>query len=279
MPDERRHHDPDEGRSGTLDRLPHHVLYPILGLLLSFLAPLSAFLLRLWQSDPVIKWLWIRSELDYNALFYLFMGISMAATLAVFGYIVGKRSESQRAHNKALAQRARELQLRSVTDGLTGAYSHAYLQEMLSIEIERAQRHARPLSVLIMDIDDFKKINDTHGHLFGDQVLEELTETINMNIREEDVLGRYGGEEFLVIMPGADAAAALKVGERVCRAVARAAIIDKRGEPGGSRVQVTLSVGVSTFSGQGEITPYHLIDTADKHLYRAKKEGKNRVCA
>ena len=208
----------------------------------------------------------------------LLMGISMAATLAVFGYILGKRSESQRAHNQALRQRARELQLRSVTDGLTGAYSHAYLQEMLSIEIDRARRHMRPLSLLIMDIDDFKRINDTHGHLFGDKVLEELTETINMNIRQEDVLGRYGGEEFLVIMPGAEAAAALKVGERVCRAVARAAIIDKQGAPGGSRVQVTLSVGVSTFAGDSEVTPYALIDEADKNLYRAKKEGKNRVC-
>ena len=264
---------------GVLGRLPHQYLFTAIGLLLAFFSPLSAFLLRLRQADPVLVSLWVRSELTYNSLFYVYMTASTMLIFMVLGYLLGSRSESQRVHNKSLRSRMAELQIRSVTDGLTGAYSHAYLQEMLSIEIDRSRRAGRPLSVVMMDIDDFKKINDTHGHLFGDQVLKEVTEAISMNIRQHDVLGRYGGEEFLVLMPGTESDVAAKVAGRVCRAVARAWVRDKREAPGAALVRVTLSGGIATFPGTGPATPTALIEAADRRLYAAKREGKNRVCA
>ncbi|MFA5140596.1 MAG: GGDEF domain-containing protein [Elusimicrobiota bacterium] len=268
-----------DGEGGPLERIPHQVLFPAIGLLLAFFSPLSAFLLRLWQADPVLVSLWIRSELTYNSLFYVYTTISTALIFMTLGAVLGIKSESQRVHNKTLRSRMAELQIRSVTDGLTGAYSHAYLQEMLSIEIDRSRRTGRPLSVVMMDIDDFKKINDMHGHLFGDQVLKEVTEAVSMNIRQHDVLGRYGGEEFLVIMPGTEPDVAAKVAGRVCRAVARAWVRDKREAPGAALVRVTLSGGVATFPGTGSATPTALIEAADRRLYAAKREGKNRVCA
>lgn len=264
---------------GFLDRAPHHILFPVIGFFLGLCSPVTAFLLRLWQADPVHMDMWIRSELSYNSLFYLYMGVTTVLAFLAFGYLLGSRSESQRVHNKSLRERMEELHLKSVTDGLTGAYSHAYLQEMLSIEMERSKRHETSLSILMMDLDDFKLLNDNHGHLFGDQVLKEITETVNMHIRQEDVLGRYGGEEFMVIMPGADLDVAKRVAERVRSSVARAGIIDQRDLQQSGPVQTTLSIGVATFLGAGKLTHAGLIDHADRNLYRAKNKGKNRICS
>lgn len=267
--------------SGEDDRrlagdVPHHVLYPAVGCVLALGVPLIAFLLRMWQAAPALAAPWMRAELGHNLLFYLFMAASTAAIFILFGFVMGAHSESQLVRNKALRRRAQELHLKSVTDGLTGAFCHAYLQEMLLIELERAGRLERPVSVLLMDVDDFKRVNDTHGHLFGDQMLLELTETVNMNIRREDVLGRYGGEEFMVIMPGADPGTAARAAERVRRAVERAALIDRRDLPSGP-VRMTLSIGAATYLGAGKMTPSGLIGLADRNLYEAKRAGKNRV--
>ena len=278
--DRRRSSRTDAQEEGFLESLPHYVLYPVLGFALGLGSPVGAFLLRFWLAEPLLKALWIRSELSYNFLFYAYMGFGTVAAFVVFGYILGAKSESQRVHNKDLRSRMEELELKSVLDGLTGAFSHAYLQETLSLELERARRQESPLSVLMLDLDDFKAVNDTHGHLFGDRVLKEVTETISMNIRQQDVLGRYGGEEFAVIMPGADSPTALRVAERVRRAVARTGIVDRRETPGSppAQVSMTVSIGQATFPGSGEGDGPSLLHRADTSLYRAKREGKNRVC-
>lgn len=274
---ERRQPVRPDGAEAIFERVPHHVLYPLIGFFLGLGSPVGAFLMRFWLADPILKALWVSSELRYNALFYIYMGVGTITAFVVFGYTLGVRSESQRVHNKDLRGRLQELHLKSVTDGLTGIYSHAYLQETLAIEMDRSRRTGRPLSVLIMDFDDFKKINDTHGHLFGDRVLKEVTETINMNIRQEDVLGRYGGDEFLVIMPGTDASTAARVADRIRGAVARAGIIDRR--DGERPVKTTLSIGSATFPSEGAEDAPSLVDKADKNLYQAKHKGKNQVCA
>jgi diguanylate cyclase (GGDEF)-like protein len=256
---------------------PHHIVYPIIGAFAALFIPIGAFIMRFIHADPILVRIWISSELTYNMDFYLYMAGVAMLTFVACGYILGNRSENQRVHNFDLRQRMEDLHIKSVTDGLTGAYSHAYLQETLAIEMERSHRHEHPLSVLMLDIDDFKKINDTHGHLFGDQVLKEATETISMNIRHEDVLGRYGGEEFLVIMPGADEPTAERVAQRVRRAVARAAIIDNAEAASRPAVHVTLSIGISTLNEGKAHTPKALLLRADQNLYRAKESGKNRV--
>ena len=261
---------------GPWARFPHSLLYPLLGALLGALTPLGAFTLRYLQAEPVLKGLWARSELSYNAVFYVYMTVGSTFTFVLFGYFLGTLSESQRVRNRTLRERVEDLRLKSVTDGLTGAYSHAYLQEILALELASARQQESPLSVLMMNLDNFKSINDTQGHLFGDRVLKEITETVQANIRAEDVLGRYGGEEFLVVMPGADAEVSAKIAERIRQSIARVSIGEENGNPG---LRATVSIGIATYGGGGKPDPVRLVDQADRNLYAAKRSGKNRVVA
>ncbi|MBI5629942.1 MAG: diguanylate cyclase [Elusimicrobia bacterium] len=247
--------------------LPHYILYPCAGFFVGVGSPIGAFLLRYWLADPILKSLWVRHELQYNFLFYAYMGIGTVMAFMLFGYVLGVRSERQRVSNRILSARLAELHLKSVTDSLTGTYTHGYLHEILELEIQRALTNKNPLSAMILDIDDFKKINDTHGHLFGDRVIKETAETIVTNVRSEDILGRYGGDEFLVIMPGAEHAVAKQVATRICHAIAK------------NGYSTTVSIGVSTFSGDEKQGAKDLLHQADLNLYQAKRDGKNQVRA
>ncbi|HAH06699.1 MAG TPA: hypothetical protein DCM05_09270 [Elusimicrobia bacterium] len=267
-----------EAAEGLWETVPHQFLFPLIGVVLGALCPLGAFLIRYWMADPVFKLVWVQSELSYNAVFYLYMEVSTIAAFAGFGYVLGVRSENLRTHTRELKKRVDLFHLRSITDGLTGAYSHAYLRETLQVELERCRLQGLPLSTLLIDIDDFKPINDTHGHLFGDRALVELVETLSLSVRQHDIVGRYGGEEFLVLMPGADQQTAARVAERVRRAVARRQIVDEKElslNPSAKPLKFTVSIGVST-AGYGD-DARTLIRNADENLYRAKREGKNRV--
>ena len=246
-----------------LRAIPHYYLYPAAGFLLGLGSPTGMFLLRYWREDPLLKALWARNELDYNFLFYAYMGLGTVAAFMIFGYVIGLRSERQRVNNRVLSARVDELHLKSVTDGLTGAYTHGYLQEILELEIQQSLTRKAPLSVMMIDIDDFKRINDSHGHLFGDRVIKETAETISANVRSDDILGRYGGDEFVVIMPGADAPTARHVAERARSGIAKNGYL------------ATISVGVATFDGAGNESPSELLHRADMNLYQAKHDGKN----
>jgi diguanylate cyclase (GGDEF)-like protein len=258
----RRKTDPDETRARSI---PHYILYPALGFFIGLGSPIGAFALRFWLSSPLLRWHWIRNEFDYNFLFYAYMGIGTVTAFMVFGYALGLRSERQRISNRVLSARVDELHLKSVTDALTGAYSHGYIHEILELEIQRALTHKGSLSLLILDIDDFKRINDGHGHLFGDRVIKETAETISAHIRSEDILGRYGGDEFVVIMPGADHDTAHTAANRICQAIAR------------NGYMATVSIGATTFTGSEKQGVKDLIAAADANLYLAKREGKNQV--
>ncbi len=254
-----------QDRLATLRSIPHYYLYPAAGAALGLGSPTGAFLLRYWLADPLLKSIWVRHELDYNFLFYAYMGVGTVFAFILFGYAIGLRSERQRVYNRVLSARVDELHIKSVTDGLTGAYTHGYLQEILELEIQRTLTHKTPLSVMMIDIDDFKRINDSHGHLFGDRVIKETAETLAANVRSDDILGRYGGDEFLVIMPGADAATAVHVAER-----ARDGIVQ-------NGYLATISIGAATFEGSRQETPAELLHRADMNLYQAKHDGKNCV--
>lgn len=233
--------------------------------MLGLSSPLGAFFMRYWMADPILKMLWVRHELQYNSLFYAYMGIGSVASFTAFGYFLGLRSEVQRVNSRVLSARIDELHIKSVTDGLTGAYTHGYLQEILEIEIQHSLTHKTPISLMILDIDDFKKVNDSHGHLFGDRVIKETAEAISSNIRTDDILGRYGGDEFLVIMPGADRETSLQIAERIRLSVAKNGYL------------ATVSIGTTTFTGQEKIDGKGLLSLADSKLYTAKREGKNKV--
>lgn len=162
----------------------------------------------------------------------------------------------------------------AVTDPLTGTFNREFLSQRLPAEIEAASALDRPLSVAIIDIDEFKRVNDAHGHLVGDHVLAEIARRLRTAIRGGDVLVRYGGEEFLAVLPRANAGRAWEVGERMRQRVSETPIELATG----SRLGITLSVGVAElrFTPVTE-TAHQLTDRADAALYSAKRHGRNRV--
>jgi diguanylate cyclase (GGDEF)-like protein len=168
-----------------------------------------------------------------------------------------------------------ELERLSVTDRLTELYNHGYFQQRLDEELGRASRFAHTLSLIMLDIDDFKVFNDTFGHPRGDKVLQMVSETIRENLREMDVAARYGGEEFVVVLPETDLEGARAVAERIRQGVEKLSFIGGEGVP---PVHKTISVGVAAYP-RNATTQGKLIETADHAMYVAKRGGKNRVVA
>ena len=156
-------------------------------------------------------------------------------------------------------------------DGLTQIYNKRFFQETLEREIGRAQRYHRDLSLLMFDIDLFKRVNDTYGHLAGDHVLKHLATTVHHKIRKEDVLARYGGEEFAVILPEIGHHNALKFGEKLRRLAERTSFRFEETE-----ISITISIGVATFGPDLPDSP-QLVKLADERLYAAKGAGRNQV--
>jgi diguanylate cyclase (GGDEF)-like protein len=259
----RRRADRDDSRSPWA--FQHQYLYASLGAMLGLGSPVGMFLLRFWLANPVLKGIWVRSELDYNFMFYAYMGAGTVFAFVAFGYALGLRSESLKIGNRELSARVEELHLKSVTDALTGAYTYGYLHEVLEIEVQRTLTQKTPVSIMIIDIDEFKRVNDSHGHLFGDRVIKETAETISAHVRSDDILGRYGGDEFVVVMPGADHATAVAIAERVRAGVAK------------NGFRTTASIGVATFDGADSETPGEFLHRADMNLYQAKRDGRNCV--
>jgi len=164
------------------------------------------------------------------------------------------------------------LRTQSIRDPLTGLYNRRYLTETLDREIRRAVRAAQSLGVLMLDLDHFKKFNDTYGHDAGDTVLRETASFLSKSIRIEDIVCRFGGEEFVVILPTADLAAAHARAERI-RSKLHELIVLHQGQSLGT---ITVSVGVAALPVHGT-TPKELLEAADAALYRAKREGRDRV--
>jgi diguanylate cyclase (GGDEF)-like protein len=164
------------------------------------------------------------------------------------------------------------LQLQSLRDPLTGLFNRRYLEEALERELHRCERRGLPLSVLMIDVDHFKRFNDTHGHAAGDALLAQVGRTISASIRAEDMACRYGGEEFTVILPETDAATAHARADSLRQAMESTTIVHLR-QPLGP---VTASIGISTWPADGR-SPEVLLQVADAWLYRAKAEGRNRV--
>jgi two-component system cell cycle response regulator len=162
----------------------------------------------------------------------------------------------------------------AITDGLTGLYNRRYMESHLATLVEQAAGRGKPLTLLVLDIDYFKSINDTHGHDAGDDVLREFATRVRKSIRGIDLACRFGGEEFVIVMPETDMAVAALVAERIRRRIA--------GEPfpieqGTKALDVTLSIGLAALSSND--TGASILKRADQALYRAKRDGRNRVVA
>jgi two-component system cell cycle response regulator len=163
----------------------------------------------------------------------------------------------------------------AITDQLTGLFNRRYMSRHLGTLIDSANTTGKPVSFLILDIDYFKQVNDTHGHDIGDEVLREFAGRISANVRGIDLACRYGGEEFVVVMPDTDLNFAYMVAERLRQAVADAPF-SITSAPG--QLPVTISIGVTASEGTGD-TAEALLKRADQALYRAKRDGRNRVVA
>jgi diguanylate cyclase (GGDEF)-like protein len=182
---------------------------------------------------------------------------------AVFKFIEGGNVESL-YHE--------EIHRLTITDGLTQLANKRHFAEFLEREIARAARHQRPLALVLFDIDHFKKINDEHGHVAGDRVLCGVADLISPQIRQDELLARWGGEEFALVLPESGLESAERVAERLRRLVEQAEF-----EHDAKMLRVTISAGVTTL--RNDDTSRSLIERADAQLYRAKEGGRNRVCS
>ena len=171
------------------------------------------------------------------------------------------------------AQLHKEVEKLAVTDGLTGLYNHKHFQERLNGEFQRLERIPHPISLMLIDLDYFKRVNDTYGHPVGDAVLTDLAKILRKTLRGIDIIARYGGEEFAAVLINTDVSGAKKIAERLRTYVMNTPFFVEE-----KQLSLTLSVGVAAYPHDAK-TKDELISKADQSLYHAKKNGRNQVCA
>jgi diguanylate cyclase (GGDEF)-like protein len=179
----------------------------------------------------------------------------------------------ERREYQRLAQEREFYKVLSSIDGLTELYNYRYLHQYLKMELEREKRYKRQLSLVMIDIDDFKNYNDQFGHLIGDMVLQKIATVFRNATRGCDVLCRYGGEEFAIILPETSKEEAVIVCERIRKSVETTEMVDEQGTPVGN---ITVTLGLASFPADAD-NKDDLIDNADRALYQGKEAGKNCI--
>ena len=193
---------------------------------------------------------------------------------AVFGFVIGFLIDKLFRQKAMLEKVNHSLKEESIMDELTGQYNRRHILYELEKEIERARRYKHTLAGIMIDVDDFKKFNDRYGHPFGDIILKEVTNVFDHCIRTIDVLGRYGGDEFIILLPEATAETAKVVAERIKKAINEHVITHKK-----KPIKVTVSIGIHYFDDLTNMDKKDFIDRIDQALYLAKTSGKNRVAS
>ena len=173
---------------------------------------------------------------------------------------------------EALRASQEALRVQSTRDGVTGSWNHAAILDMLQKERERARRKSGSVAIVLADLDDIRKVNENLGHPIGDEVLREAARRMNSSVRPYDVVGRYGGDEFLIVLPGSDGLGALTAAERIRENFAKRPVHTSAGP-----VPLTLSLGVAAEGGEAVTDSAALLQAADSALKRAQQNGKNRV--
>ena len=195
---------------------------------------------------------------------------SMLARLRTNQHEIEHNNLRLRERNLELQHANQILEQLSITDGLTKLHNHRYFQELLAHESKRVDRTGTTMALMLIDLDDFKRLNDSHGHAAGDQVLTAIAERLSDSIRETDLLARYGGEEFVVLSTGTDVISAWILAEKIRLTIEQADFIL---DDGVTPMPVTVSIGVAEYGGCYK----RLFREADAALYRAKAQGKNCV--
>ncbi len=240
------------------------ISYLLIGVLLGLGAPLGALLIHTFSSNLSLDFS-SRDEWNLYSFFYTYMTLGTCSAFGLFGHLLGRKSD-------AIINKNIRLEKLTQTDPLTGLGNHRFLHEVFKIEFRKHLDTRQPISCLMMDLDLFKRVNDAHGHPFGDMVLKIFAQIIEDSVRQGDIATRYGGEEFLCILPNCDEANALMVAERIRKEMEKEKF---RAEP--HDVSVTVSVGVTTVYDPLESNYHLMIDEADKNLYAAKQRGRNQV--
>jgi len=201
-------------------------------------------------------------------------GVALILLLACLADEVrrGRQRERQLADlYSELLRKDAELERLAITDPLTGLYNRRFFQSRLGVEIERAKRYGRVLSLVMLDVDNFKEINDQRGHQFGDHVLAEVGKILTGNVRGSDIVCRYGGEEFAVLLPETPPEQAGRAAEKL------RTLLKERFRGGRDPVALTVSLGVASYPSPGVADENDLVRRADAALYEAKGRGRDRV--
>ena len=231
----------------TMDAMKQHMLGNL---------PVYECEYRIQAKDGTWKWFYDRGRITRRG--------PDGKPLFAAGIVFDITEKKEKLHE--LLKENRLLTIESMTDSLTGIRNRGAIMEELEMRIEKAATYHTPLSIIMLDIDYFKVLNDTYGHAFGDQTLKEIACLIEGETRGLDTLGRYGGEEFLLILPNTNTESACRVAERI-RGKVESFVF-------GQGIQVTISGGVATY-GNEELLEF--IDKADRRLYEAKNAGRNRI--
>lgn len=213
--------------------------------------------------DPVI----LNAKVDVFLQFY-----GRHSELAEKARILLKTIEEQQENKRIIEEQNRTLRELAIRDGLTGLYNHRHFQELLAREVDRAKRYNNEICCMMMDLDFFKEVNDTHGHQFGDFVLKECARLISEEIRSSDILARYGGEEFVLLLPNIGLDGARQVAEKIRKKLAQHSFQQQNK----THIQ-TISIGIYSGNPDPNLTGWDLLRYADKGLYQAKDMGRNRV--
>jgi len=207
-------------------------------------------------------------EINWTGIDDFFIGDSLSE-LASRAQIAYSRFNKEQALQNTITT----LQEQSITDYKTGLYNDRYILRRLVEEFQRVERHLNPLSIIMADVDGFKDLNDTNGHQFGDFVLQAMATHITSIIRKIDIPGRYGGDEFLILLPNTGIDEATTIADRI-----RSFLDQHKFEKDDHTAKVTLSQGLDTYSGDDTVTCDQFLKNADKALFEAKQRGKNRIC-
>ena len=162
------------------------------------------------------------------------------------------------------------LQKAAIFDDLTGCYNKKEIEVLLEKFLKEALRYSTPLSIIMLDIDHFKKVNDTYGHLAGDFILKEIANVIKKSIRSSDACGRFGGEEFIILLPNTKLSGAMKLAERIRKNIENYEFVFRN-----KKIPITVSIGITSASKNDSV--FSLIQRADEALYEAKNKGRNRI--
>ena len=236
---------------------PHRATYALWGAVLSAGAPLGYLLVRGFSGPRTPDLDWLRFELSGQIVEYFYLTLSTLAVFVILGFVLGRREDG--------------VERESLTDPLTGLGNRRHLESRLREELARTERYGSPLSVLLIDVDGLKQINDSRGHAAGDDALRAVAATLEKNRRTTDLAARFGGDEFVVLAPSTGHEEALEFARRISGS------LDPPGSPATvDWPPVAVSIGVAGLRGGEDADPEALLRAADEALYAAKAEHRKR---